>query len=209
MFLRQFGQNSLQLEKFTLEIGTDYTVIRCQVVYDTCKMVSRPLFRFSNRQFKNAEMLQKQLEILKFTYKISRSHLFFQVMHFNGDASAIQFHYNATKDCFASSPTGLNYSAFVSRNKDRITSIKNNHLALVTAPQSATFEQAWPASDQAWLLSQAPPGPSQPLSNQSSVAQATSLATSLADETFDNFIDTSYPIQQKKRTTTKQMAAFL
>ena len=96
-------------------------------------------------------MLQKQLESLKFTYKISRSHLFFQVMQFNGDASAIQFHYNATKDCFASSPTGMNYYTFVSRNKDKITTIKNNHLV---PPQSATSEQPWPASDLPPLVDQ-------------------------------------------------------
>ena len=186
MFLRQFGKNSLQLGKFTLEIGTDYTVIRCQVVYDTCNMVSRPLFCFSNRQFKNAEMLQKQLESLKFTYKISRSHLFFQVMQFNGDASAIQFHYNATKDCFASSPTGMNYYTFVSRNKDKITTIKNNHLVPL---QSTTPEQPWPASDQSWMLSKPPPDPVV----QSSVAQTT-------HETFDNFIDTPrQPLRSVRR----------
>ena len=67
MFLRQFGKNSLQLGKFTLEIGTDYTVIRCQVVYDTCNEVSRPLFRFSNRQFKNAEMLTKYQAVISFS----------------------------------------------------------------------------------------------------------------------------------------------
>jgi hypothetical protein len=123
MFLRQFCQNPLHLEKFTLEVGTDYIVVRCKIVYDTCIMVSKPLFRFSNRQFRNVEMLQKQLQSLNFTYKISRSHLFFQVMQLNGDTIDIQFHYNATKDCFASSPSGMNYSTFVSRNKDRITSI--------------------------------------------------------------------------------------
>ena len=111
-------------------------------------------------------------------------------MELDGTATDIQFHYNATKDCFASSPTGMSYSTFVARNKDRITSIKNNNLALVPVPQSTA------ASDQSQQLSQAAPDPSQTLSNQSSVthqssvAQAASLAATVANEPFDSFNDT-------------------
>ena len=53
MFLRQFCQYPLHLEKFTLGVGSDYTVVRCKIVYDTCNIVSKPLYRFSNRQFRN------------------------------------------------------------------------------------------------------------------------------------------------------------
>jgi hypothetical protein len=141
-------------------------------------------------------MLRKQLQGLTFTYKILKSHLFFEVMQLNDVGTDIQFHYNATKDCFASSPSGMDYSTFIARNKDKITSIKNNNLALVPMPQSAA------ASDQARLLSQAAPDPSQTLSNQSSVAnqssvthqssvaQAASLAATVANEPFDSFNDT-------------------
>jgi hypothetical protein len=82
----------------------------------------------------------------------------------------------------------MNSCAFVSRNKDKITTIKNKHLV---PPQSTTSEQPWPASDQSWMLTQAPPGPVV----QPSVAQATTL-----HETFDNFIDTPrQPLRSVRR----------
>ena len=84
LFLRQFYQSPLHLEKFTLDVGTDYTVVKCKIVYDTCNIVSKPLYRFSNRKFKNVEMLRKQLQNLSFTYQISKSHLFVQVMQCDG-----------------------------------------------------------------------------------------------------------------------------
>jgi hypothetical protein len=207
MFLRRFCQYPLHLEKFTLDVGTD-TVVRCRIVYDTCNIVSKPLYRFSNRQFKNVNMLRKQLQGLTFTYKILKSHLFFEIMQLNGVGTDIQFHYNATKDCFATSPSGMDYSTFITRNKDKITSIKNYNLAIVPMPQSAA------ASDQARLFSQPAPDPSQAnLSSvtQSSVAQAASLlaqAASLpatvANETFDNFKDTprrhlQFPVRSLRR----------
>ena len=119
LFLRQLYQLPLHLKKFSLDVGTDQTIIKCKIVYDSCSTVSKPLFCFSNRTFKNVEMLRKQLQNLSFTYKISKSHLFFQVMQC-GVETDIQFHYNATLDAFASPPTGMTYSQFLSRNKDRI-----------------------------------------------------------------------------------------
>ena len=82
LFLRQFYQAPLDLQNFTLEVGIEHTVIRCSVAYDNCSVVSKPLFRFSNRTFRNVEMLRKQLQNLSFTYKISKSHLSFQIMQY-------------------------------------------------------------------------------------------------------------------------------
>ena len=136
MFLRKLCQYPLNLEQFTLDVGSD-TLIRCKIIYDTCEILSKPLFRFSNRQFKNIDMLRMQLKGLTFTYKILKSHLFFQIMQFDGIGTNIQFHYNATKDCFATSPSGMDYAAFIAKNKDKITSIKMYNAALVPMPAAA------------------------------------------------------------------------
>ena len=205
MFLRRFCQYPLHLEKFTLDVGTD-TIVRYRIIYDTCNIVSKPLYQFSNRQFKNIDMLRKQLTGLTFTYKILKSHLFFQIMQFDGIGTDIQFHYNATKDCFATSPSGMDYTTFIARNKHKITSIKNYNLAIVPMPAAAP--------GQAQMLSQAPPDPSQAnlsSATQSSVVQAASLPVQAAslpaavtNETFDNFTETprrhlTFPIRSLRR----------
>ena len=67
MYIRKLCYDPLLLEKFTMDIGNEI-VIRCRIVYDTCDVLSKPLFRFPYKQFKNVEMLQKQL--LKIFLKI-------------------------------------------------------------------------------------------------------------------------------------------
>jgi hypothetical protein len=136
MYIRKLCYDPLLLEKFTMDVGNEI-IIRCQIVYDTCDVLSRPLFRFPFKQFKNVENLQKQLKTLSFTHKVLKSHLFFIVMQHNGAATNVEFHYNATKDCFATSPSGHNYSTFIDKNKNIITSLKALYAAqnsVVPAP---------------------------------------------------------------------------
>ena len=90
LFLRQLYQIPLHLKDFSLDVGKDQTIVKCRIVYDSCSSISKPLFCFSNRTFKNVAMLKKQLQNLSFTYKISKSHLFFQVMQC-GIETEIQF----------------------------------------------------------------------------------------------------------------------
>jgi hypothetical protein len=128
-----------------------------------------------------------------FTYKISKSHLFFQVMQC-GVETEIQFHYNATLDAFASPPTGMTYHQFLSRNKDRISNSNNhNNLVMVPVSQSPAGLQQSQQSTQAAAQQVAASDPSLALSHQSSVSQAASLTTSAANATsdaFDAYIDT-------------------
>ena len=141
MYIRKLCHDPLVLEKFTLEIGNE-VIIRCQIVYDTYSVLSKPLFRFPFKEFKNLKNLQKQLNTLTFTHKVLKSHLFFQVMQLSGAATKIEFHYNATKDCFATSPSGHNYATFIDRHGNVITSVK----ALYAAQNSAQLNLPAPAS---------------------------------------------------------------
>ena len=58
-------------------------------------------------------------------------------MQHNEAATNVEFHYNATRDCFATSPSGHNYSTFLDKNKNVITSRKAYYAAqnpVVAAP---------------------------------------------------------------------------
>jgi hypothetical protein len=181
MCLRKFCHYPLLLEKFSIEIGNE-TVIKCRLVYDTCDVLSKPLFRFPNRQFKNIEMLRKQLKTLNFTYKVLKSHLFFQIMQHNGIGTDVEFHYNATKDCFATSPSGMDYSAFIEKHKLKITSIKAYHAALVMPAMPA------PALGLTQMVSQAPPVTTPNLSSVPPATQAAPLPAAVTPHrhmTFD------------------------
>ena len=104
-------------------------------------------------------------------------------MQFN-EVTDIWFYYNATKDCYASSPSGMSYGSFVMHNKNKILRTKHNNLALVPAPQStAGLDQQ---SNQAAASQVVTSEPSLTLSHQSSVAQAQGTSSN----TFDSFIDT-------------------
>ena len=180
LFLRQFYKQPINLKNFSLDVGLSQTIVKCKIAYDTCAIVSKPLFCFSNQTFKNVGLLRKQLQNLSFTYKISKSHLYFQVMEC-GVETDIEFHYNATLDAFASPPTGMTYSQFLSRNKHRILhSNKHNTLVVVPVPQSpaglqqSTSSKQSQQSTQAAAQQAAASDPSQALSHQSSVSQAAS-----------------------------------
>ena len=45
MQIRKICHEPLLLEKFSMDIGKEI-IIRCHIVYDTCSIVSKPLFRF-------------------------------------------------------------------------------------------------------------------------------------------------------------------
>ena len=124
MFLRQFYKQSVHLRHFELDIGPTHTTVRCRVVYGTNTMVSHPLFYFSNRIFRSVELLKKQLKNLSFTYKITKSHFFFQIMNCEV-GSGIFFYYNATLDKYACPPTGMSYSKFLNRYKNKIVFYNN------------------------------------------------------------------------------------
>jgi hypothetical protein len=158
MYIRKLCHDPLVLEKFTMEIGNEI-IIRCQIVYDTYSVLSRPLFKFPFKEFKNVENLQKQLKTLSFTHKVLKSHLFFTIMQLNGASTDIEFHYNATKDCFATSPSGHTYSQFIDKYKNLISSLK----ALYAAQNSVV-----PAPS----LGQPPPFPQPPPPTLSSVPLA-------------------------------------
>jgi hypothetical protein len=130
-------------------------------------------------------MLRKQLQNLSFTYKISKSHLSFQIMQY-GEATDIWFHYNPTKNCFSSSPSGMTYGHFVTHNKNRTLGTKHNNSAIVPAPQSTAGLEQSKQSNQAAASQVAASDPSQTLSHQSSVAQAANTSSNA----FDSFVDT-------------------
>ena len=135
MYIRKITHDPLVLEKFILEIENDTTaVIRCYITYDSNSFKSEPLFKFPSKDFKNLSNLQKQLNALTFSFKVLKSHLFFQVMLLNGAGTKFEFHYNATRDCYATSPNGHNYSMFLNQYGNKITSVK----ALCAVQNSAT-----------------------------------------------------------------------
>ena len=196
LFLRQFYKQPVHLKNFTLDVGSTQTTVKCRIAYDTCAIISNPLFCFSNRTFKNVGLLRKQLQNLSFTYKISKSHLYFQVMQCDVETD-IHFYYNATLDTFASPPTGMTYTQFLFRNKHRILH-HNNHPANSSASvspapgsqfqagvQQPTSGQQVQQLDQAAAQHTAAPGPSQTIPPPPSIAPAASTAAAVnvaADE---------------------------
>ena len=127
-------------------------------------------------------MLRKQLKTVNFTYKVLKSHLFFQIMQYNGIGTDVEFHYNATKDCFATSPSGMDYSAFIDKHKLKITSIKAYHAALVMPAMPG------PALGLTQMISQAPPVPTPSLSSVPPATQAVPLPAAITPHrhmTFD------------------------
>ena len=116
MSIRRITHDPLVLEKFVLSIENDSTaIIRCNITYDSKSFRSLPLFKFPSKDFKNLSSLQKQLNDLRFSFKVLKSHLFFTVMYFNGPATGFEFHYNSTRDSYNISPEGWTYSQFLSK----------------------------------------------------------------------------------------------
>ena len=162
MYIRKICHDPMVLEKFTLEIENDnLVIIRCHIKYDTYSVLSEPLFKFPFKEFKNLSNLQTQLNALTFSYKVLKSHLFFVVMQLNGAVTKIEFHYNATRDCFATSPSGHNYAMFIDRHGNKITSVK----AQCAVQNTATFSVPPPAGLPRSPFHQPPPPtiPSEPL----------------------------------------------
>ena len=123
--IRTILHETLVLEKFILIHENDSTaVIKCNITYDGKSFVSLPLFKFPSKEFENKSSLQKQLNDLRFSFKVSKSHLFFQVMFKNGPSTGIEFHYNSTRDSYNISPEGWTYTKFVLRYGNNITSVK-------------------------------------------------------------------------------------
>jgi hypothetical protein len=123
--IRMILHETLVLEKFILTNENNTTaVIKCNITYDMKTFVSLPLFKFSSKEFKDDDTIHKQLNDLRFSFKVSKSHLFFQVMFRDGPSTGIEFHYNSTRDSFNISPEGWNYSKFVLKYGHNITSVK-------------------------------------------------------------------------------------
>ena len=123
--IRMILHETLVLEKFILTNENNTTaVIKCNITYDMKSFVSLPLFKFSSKEFKDDDTIHKQLNDLRFSFKVSKSHLFFQVMFRDGPSTGIEFHYNSTRDSFNISPEGWNYSKFVLKYGHNITSVK-------------------------------------------------------------------------------------
>ena len=168
MYIRKITHDPLVLEKFILEIENDTTaVIRCYITYDSNSFKSEPLFKFPSKDFKNLSNLQKQLNALTFSFKVLKSHLFFQVMLLNGAGTKFEFHYNATRDSYATSPNGWSYSMFLQQYGNKITSVK----ALSAVQSSATVPR--PASSQSQCVQ--PPSPVPNLSSIPPEAAASSV----------------------------------
>ena len=167
LFLMQFYKQPVHLKNFTLDIGPTPTTVKCRIAYGTNVMISHSLFYFSNGIFRNMELLRKQLKNLSFTYKITKSQLFFQVMQCDV-GTGINFYYNATLDKYASPPSGMTYSQFLNRNKSKIV-FYNNYPASASPASGSQFpaEVQQPTSgqqvqqlDQAAAQLTAAPGPS-------------------------------------------------
>jgi hypothetical protein len=144
MRIRLILHDALVLEKFVLINEDDSTaIIKCNITYDGKTFLSLPLFKFPSKDFKNISSIQKQLNDLKFSFKVLKSHLFFQVMFKNGPSSGIEFHYNSTRDSYNISPEGWTYTKFLSKYGNKITSVKAMRAALDahTTPNPGTSQQ--------------------------------------------------------------------
>jgi hypothetical protein len=73
------------------------------------------LFSFSNQILKNVELIKKQLKNISFSYKLTKTHLWFQVMESSNIETDIRFFYNDSLDKYASSPSGMSYNQFLNR----------------------------------------------------------------------------------------------
>ena len=80
LFLRDFYTRPVILKDFSLDVGPSQTIVRCKISYDNCSIISKPLFSFPNQTLQNVDLIKKQLRNLSFSYKITKTHLWFQVM---------------------------------------------------------------------------------------------------------------------------------
>jgi hypothetical protein len=131
LFLRDFYTRPMILNDFYLEASQSETIIRCKISYGQYTTTSEPLFRFFNQTLHNIQLIKKQLQNLSFSYKVTRTHLWFQVQE-----TDIRFFYNASLDKFETSPHGQSYNQFLDSYKDQILDI--NHVNAVQMPGSCS-----------------------------------------------------------------------
>ena len=58
LFQQDLYTRPVILRDFTLDENSTQTIVRCNVTYDS-EMVSKPLFIFPNKKFKNVELIKK------------------------------------------------------------------------------------------------------------------------------------------------------
>ena len=112
LFLRDFYTRPVILKDFSLDINPIKTTVTCKISYDNCAIISKPLFSFSNQMLQDVELIKKQLKNINFSYKVSKTHLWFQVMESNIETE-IRFFYNDSLDKYSSA--GMSYSQFLNR----------------------------------------------------------------------------------------------
>jgi hypothetical protein len=113
LFLRDFYTRPVILKDFSLDINPIQTTVTCKISYDNCAIISKPLFSFSNQILQNVELIKKQLKNINFSYKVSKTHLWFQVMESSNIETEIRFFYNDSLDKYSSS--GMSYNQFLNR----------------------------------------------------------------------------------------------
>jgi hypothetical protein len=104
LFLRDFYTRPVILKDFSLDINPIQTNVTCKI--------SKPLFSFSNQMLQDVELIKKQLKNINFSYKLSKTHLWFQVMESNIETE-FRFYYNDSLDKYSSD--GMSYSHFLNR----------------------------------------------------------------------------------------------
>jgi hypothetical protein len=164
-FLRDFYTRPVILKDFSLDINPIQTNVTCKISYNNCAIISKPLFSFSNQMLQDVELIKKQLKNINFSYKLSKTHLYFQVMESNIETE-FRFYYNDSTDKYSSD--GMSYSRFLTRYASVIGSRVPLPEVLPGQPQSLAPVVALP-----------PPQPSlhQDLSLQTSTSVASAHET--------------------------------
>ena len=131
LFLRDFYTRPMILKDFSLDTNALQTNVICTVNYNDSEIISKPFFCFSNKMLLDIELIKKQLKNVNFTYKLSQTHLYFQVMSYQIETK-FRFYYNATTDQY--SCDGLTYKEFIHQYA---SSLSSRHPAILHGqPQS-------------------------------------------------------------------------
>jgi hypothetical protein len=132
-FLRDFYTRPLILKDFSLDENPIQTNVICKINYNNSAIISKPLFSFSNQMLQDVKLIEKQLKNVNFSYKLSKTHLYFQIMASNIETQ-FRFYYNATTDKYSSN--GLSYNNFLTRYASSISSRIPQPAILHGQPQS-------------------------------------------------------------------------
>jgi hypothetical protein len=131
LFLRDFYTRPVILKDFSLDENTIQTNVICKINYNDSEIISKPFFNFSNKRLQDVQLIEKQLKNVNFTYKLSKTHLYFQVMSSHIETQ-FRFYYNASTDKY--SCNGLSYKDFLNRYA---SSLSSRHPAILHGqPQS-------------------------------------------------------------------------